>query len=367
MITGLMKPFEDVKMPSRNGHAHVASKTVLVTGAAGFIGSNFVEYLFAKYPQYKIIAYDALTYAGSVDNFTAEMRDSERFEFVYGNVCNAAQLQEVMGSADLVVHFAAETHVTRSIYDATTFFETDVLGTANLCAAAVKNKARVERFIHISSSEVYGSCRNGLEVMDEEHPLEPCSPYAGAKVGADRLVYSYWRTYDLPAVILRPFNNYGYRQHLEKVVPRFITSTILSEALTVHGTGASSRDWVFVLDTCEAIDLVLHAPQDKVVGEVFNVGTGIDTDVLAIARTVLELMGGSESLIAWIGERPGQVVKHRASIEKIREAVGWRPSTSFRDGLQLTIDWFRANETFWRRQMWLRRIKIETAAGREWH
>jgi dTDP-glucose 4,6-dehydratase len=359
--------FERVAAPSANGHTGEASKTILVTGAAGFIGSNFVRYIFRKYPRYKIVAYDALTYAGSVDNFTMEMRDSERFEFVYGNVCNAAQLQEVLDGVDLVVHFAAETHVTRSIHDATTFFETDVLGTANLCNAVVRHQSSIGRFVHVSSSEVYGTCRNGVDAMDEGHPLEPCSPYASAKAGADRLVYSYWKTYDLPAVIVRPFNNYGYRQHLEKVIPRFITSALLGEPLTVHGRGFSSRDWVFVLDTCEAIDRLLHAPRDRVAGEVFNVGTGIDTDVLTIAKTILALMGRSEELITCVGERPGQVIKHRADITKIREAVGWVPATSFRDGLELTIDWFRENEPFWRRQLWLRKIKIETAAGLQWH
>ncbi|MGA3038672.1 MAG: dTDP-glucose 4,6-dehydratase [Vulcanimicrobiaceae bacterium] len=365
MTTRIM-PMENV--PSKlNGNGSAGSRTILVTGAAGFIGSNFVRYLFRKYPHYKIIAYDALTYAGNVDNFTNEMRESDRFEFIYGNVCNAAQVQEVMSSVDMVVHLAAETHVTRSIYDAAGFFETDVLGTASICNAVARYKARVSRFIHISSSEVYGSCRDGLEMMDESHPLEPCSPYASAKAGADRLVYSYWRTYDIPAVIVRPFNNYGYRQHLEKVIPRFITSVILNEPLSVHGTGFSSRDWVFVMDTCDAIDRVLHAPAEKVVGEVFNVGTGIDTDVLTIAKTILELMGRSEDLIAWVGERPGQVFKHRSDSSKLRAAVGWEPSTSFHDGLQQTIEWFRDNERFWQRQMWLRKIRIETAAGTHWH
>ena len=180
--------FATPSKPPTNGPSPAPAKTILVTGAAVFIGSNFVQFLFEKYPNYRIVAYDALTYAGSVDNFTAEMRESDRFEFIYGNVCNAGQVQAVVSGADLVVHFAAETHVTRSIYDATTFFETDVLGTANLCNAAAKSDSHVTRFVHISSSEVYGTCRDDVDVMDEEHPLEPCSPYASAKAGADRLV-----------------------------------------------------------------------------------------------------------------------------------------------------------------------------------
>ena len=171
----------------------------------------------------------------------------------------------------------------------------------------------------------------------------------------------------MPAVILRPFNNYGYRQHLEKVVPRFVTSAILGEPLTVHGTGFSSRDWVFVTDTCDAIDRILHAPREKVVGQVFNVGTGKDTDILTIARMILKMTDRSEDLIQWIGERPGQVERHCAGIQKIHQAVGWQPTVQLEDGLRATLAWFRENEPFWRRQMWMRRIKIQTAAGREWH
>ena len=342
-------------------------RTLLITGGAGFIGSNFARYIFQRYPNYKIIVYDALTYAGNVDNFTREMRESDRFEFVYGNVCNSAQVAEVMRYVDTVVHFAAETHVTRSIYDSQTFFETDVLGTSNLANAAVRHKDHIERFIHISTSEVYGTCRDEHDVMSEEHPLEPCSPYASAKAGADRLVYSYWRTYELPTVIVRPFNNYGPSQHLEKAIPRFITSALLDEPLTVHGTGLSSRDWLYVTDTCEAIDELLHAPIDKVRGETFNLGTGIDTDILTIAKKILALTGRSEDNIALIGDRPGQVAKHRASIAKIKRTLGWSPRFSLDDGLASTIEWYRNNEDFWHRQLWMRKIKIATAAGREWH
>lgn len=348
----------------RNGKLE---RTLLITGAAGFIGSNFARHIFEKYPSYKIIAYDALTYAGNVDNFTLEMRESDRFEFVYGNVCNSAQVAEVMRYVDTVVHFAAETHVTRSIYDSQTFFETDVLGTSNLANAAVRHKDHIERFIHISTSEVYGTCRGEHDWMDEEHPLEPCSPYASAKAGADRLVYSYWRTYDLPTVIVRPFNNFGPHQHLEKAIPRFITSAILDEPLTVHGTGLSSRDWLYVQDTCEAVDALLHAPIETVRGETFNLGTGVDTDILTIAKKILQFTGRNEEQITLIGDRPGQVAKHRANIEKIRRVIGWSPAVSLDEGLQRAIEWYRDHEDFWRRQLWMRKIKIATASGREWH
>ncbi|HVA38731.1 MAG TPA: dTDP-glucose 4,6-dehydratase [Candidatus Dormibacteraeota bacterium] len=353
--------------PPVNGRSHHPTKTILITGGAGFIGSNFARYLFAKYPHYRIVVYDALTYAGSVENFSAEMRESDRFEFIYGNICNGAQITEVVGTADIVVHFAAETHVTRSIFDGRTFFETDVLGTANLAGAAVHHADRLERFIHISTSEVYGTCRDGQGSMDEKHPLEPCSPYASAKVGADRLIYSYWRTYGLPAVIVRPFNNYGPSQHLEKVVPRFITSALLAEPLTVHGRGQSARDWLHVEDTCRAVDLIVHAPASAVIGEVFNLGTGVATDVLSIAKHVLRYAGLSEDYVEYIGDRPGQVELHRAATDKIRRVLGWQPEISLEDGIARTFEWYRENDSFWRHQMWMRRIKILTVNGREWH
>jgi dTDP-glucose 4,6-dehydratase len=353
--------------PYQNGKIRSLPMTMLITGGAGFIGSNFVRRVWERYPDYRIIVLDLLTYAGNVMNFTDEMRESDRFEFIYGSVCNGAQVADIMSRVDLVVHFAAETHVTRSIYDSTTFFETDVLGTAALASAAVQNAARIRRFVHVSTSEVYGTCRSDHDKMDEEHPLEPCSPYASAKAGADRLIYSYWRTHDLPAVIVRPFNNYGPRQHLEKCIARFVTSALMGEPLTVHGTGFSSRDWIYVDDTCEAIDALVHAPASDAVGEVFNLGTETSTDVLALAHMILEKTGRSKDLIKWVGDRPGQVEKHRADASKIRRVLGWTPDVDISAGLDRTIAWYADNEPFWRPQLWMRKIKIATAKGREWH
>src|SRR3989339_293442 len=248
-------------------------KTVLVTGGAGFIGSNFVHHIWAKYPDYRIIVLDLLTYAGSPENFpvqTQVMGDS-RFQFWFGDVCNGELVDTLVGQSDIVIHFAAESHVTRSIYDNQVFFRTDVMGTQCIANAVLKYRDRVERFVHISTSEVYGTAE--MEKMTEDHPLKPLSPYASAKCGADRLVWSYCATYDIPAVIIRPFNNYGPRQHLEKVVPRFITSVLLDEPLTVHGDGSAARDFVYVEDNCNAIDMVIHADLSLVKGKVFNVGS----------------------------------------------------------------------------------------------
>src|SRR5216683_1233853 len=267
----------------------MSAKTILVTGGAGFIGSNFARHIYNTYPEYRILVVDSLTYAGSVANLPEGAQQSGRYEFWYGDVRNGELMDTLISRADVVVHMAAESHVTRSIYDNRLFFETDVLGTQTVANAVTKCRDRVERFIHVSTSEVYGSALS--EQMDEEHPLNPMSPYASAKCGADRLVYSYWTTYQIPAVIVRPFNNFGPRQHLEKAVPRFITSCLLGEPLTVHGDGSAARDWLFVSDHCEALDLLIHAERERVIGEVVNFGTGSHTSVLAMAELIRELAG----------------------------------------------------------------------------
>jgi dTDP-glucose 4,6-dehydratase len=341
-------------------------KRILVTGGAGFIGSNFVRHMYEKYPDYHFKVVDSLTYAGNVANLPNGGFGSDRYEFWYGDVRNGELLDALVGDSDIVVHMAAETHVTRSIYDNRLFFETDVLGTQAVANAVAKHRSRVERFIHVSTSEVYGTAAAAL--MCEDHPLNPMSPYASAKCGADRLVYSYWTTYGIPTVIVRPFNNYGPRQHLEKVVPRFITSCLLDEELTVHGDGSAARDWLFVEDHCAALDLIAHAPREQVAGKTFNVGSGRDISVLDVARKVVEAMGLSEERIAFLGDRPGQVFRHTCDASRLRAELGWEPKTSFEAGLERTIAWYRENEDWWRPQMWMRHIPIITAAGkRELH
>lgn len=338
-------------------------KSILVTGGAGFIGSNFVHHIYNKYPDYRIIVLDALTYAGSVSNLPENGFDSGRFEFWYGNVLNADLVDSLVKRSDIVVHFAAESHVTRSIFDNRQFFETDVLGTQVVANAVLRHKNRVKLFVHISTSEVYGTALT--EAMDEEHPLNPMSPYAAAKCGADRLVYSYWATYGIPAVIIRPFNNFGGYQHLEKVVPRFITSCILNEPMTVHGDGSARRDFLFVKDHCEALDVIIHCNHEKVIGQVLNLGTARDVSVLEIAQTVKELMKPEHSNIEFIGDRPGQVFRHTCDSTLIKNLLGWEPRTSFEDGMQKTIDWYMANRQWWEPQRWMRHIPIVTADGKK--
>jgi dTDP-glucose 4,6-dehydratase len=341
-------------------------KTILITGGAGFIGSNLVRHLYKKYPDYRLLVVDALTYAGNVHNCPDGALGSSRYEFWYGDVRNGELMDTLVSQSDIVVHMAAESHVTRSIYDNKLFFETDVLGTQAVANAVVKHRDRIDRFIHISTSEVYGTAL--AERMDEEHPLNPMSPYASAKCGADRLVYSYWATYNIPATIVRPFNNYGPYQHLEKAVPRFITSVLLGEPLTVHGDGSAARDWLFVQDNCEALDALLHVDVAKIRGQVINIGTERHHSVLEVADAILRAMGPCDSQIEFIGGRPGQVFRHTSDTAKLRHLINWEPKLSFEEGLERTIRWYRDNEAWWRPQIWMRHIPIITAAGnREMH
>jgi len=320
-----------------------------------------VRHLWNKYPDYRIVVLDALTYAGRVENLPPDGLDSGRYQFWYGDVRNGELVDTLVSQADVVVHMAAESHVTRSIYDNRLFFETDVLGTQTVANAVTKFKDRIERFVHISTSEVYGSAEAAL--MAEDHPLNPRSPYASAKCGADRLVYSYWATYGIPAVIVRPFNNYGPYQHLEKVVPRFITGCLLKEALRVHGDGSAARDFVHVDDHCEALDRLVHAPRASVLGEVFNLGSGRSMTIREMAEAVRARMD-ADVPIEFIGDRPGQVFRHTCDASALSAALGWSVKTSFEAGLERTIEWYRGNEEWWRPQMWMRHIPTVPAAGR---
>ena len=336
-------------------------KTVLVTGGAGFIGSNFIRHIFHKYPDYKIVVLDALTYAGNIENVPAEIRDSNRFEFWYGNLNNLDLVDDLVERSQIIVHFAAETHVARSLYLNRVFFITDVLGTQAVANAILKHSDKVERFVHVSTSEVYGTALR--EPMDEDHPINPTTPYAAAKAGADRLVSSYVESYDIPAVIVRPFNNYGSRQHLEKAVPRFITSAILGEALTIHGDGSAARDWLFVDDTAEAIDRIVHAPLGDVKGEVLNLGTGISISVLDIARKIIEIFGLGQGHLTYTEERFGQVQNHISSTEKAERLLGFRAQTMFDEGLLKTVEWYKNNKAFWEKQMAMRKVPVKNKAG----
>jgi dTDP-glucose 4,6-dehydratase len=318
-------------------------KRVLVTGGAGFISSNVIRHLLAHTP-HDVVSLDALTYAGSLENL-ADVMSHPRLAFVHGDIRDAALVHDVVAQVDVIVNAAAESHVEKSIAEgASEFVTTNVEGTQILLDAI--RETPVERFLLISSSEVYGTA--DYVPMDEQHPLEPRSPYAATKAGGDRLAYSYFVTYDLPVVIVRPFNNYGPHQHPEKVIPRFVTQALGGGALTVHGDGHASRDWLYVDDDAEAIEALIESPIETVAGEVLNVATGIDIPVGVVAELVLEAVGDPEATIVHVDERPGQVDRHVGSTDKIERLTGWRARTSFAEGLEQTVSWYRENEAWWR-------------------
>jgi dTDP-glucose 4,6-dehydratase len=322
----------------------VTNKKVLVTGGCGFIPSNLIRHLLTRTP-YDLVSLDALTYAGNTDNL-ADVLGHERLSFVHGDVRDPELVRDIVGDVDVIINAAAESHVEKSILEgASEFVTTNVEGTQILLDAI--RRTPVERFILISSSEVYGTAV--ADPMDEEHPLNPRSPYAATKAGGDRLAYSYYVTYDLPIVIVRPFNNYGPFQHPEKVVPRFITQALCDEPLTIHGEGLASRDWLFVSDDAEAIERVIDADVGEVAGEVINVATGVDLSVAEIADLVLAGLGKPASLKLHVPERPGQVDRHIGSIEKAERLLGWRARTSFEQGLERTIAWYADNRGWWER------------------
>jgi dTDP-glucose 4,6-dehydratase len=319
------------------------SKRVLVTGGAGFISSNLIRHLLGA-TTHEVVCIDALTYAGNLENL-ADVMSHPRLAFVHGDIRDAGLVRELVGGVDVIVNAAAESHVEKSIEDgASEFVTTNVEGTQILLDAI--RHTPVERFVLVSSSEVYGTAE--YAPMDEEHPLNPRSPYAATKAGADRLAYSYYVTYGLPIVIVRPFNNYGPRQHPEKVVPRFITQALADEPLTIHGDGHASRDWLYVGDDAEAIEAIVDAPLDRVAGEVLNIATGVDISVADIAALVLEVLGKPADLVRFVDERPGQVDRHIGSTDKTTRLTSWEARTSFTDGLERTITWYRENEAWWR-------------------
>lgn len=336
-------------------------RTLLVTGGAGFIGGRFALRHLERHPHDRVIVLDALTYAASLELFPEAVRRSPRFEFVYGNVRSPLLVESLVARCDAVVHFAAETHVPRSISDALIFFETDVLGTQTLVSAVVRHQRRIERFVHVSTSEVYGSAE--IDPMAENHPLNPRTPYAAAKCGADRLVHAFACTYELPAVIVRPFNNYGPGQHLEKLVPRLVTSALLGEPLTIHGDGTAARDWIHVEDTGRGIEAVLAAPIGQVQGQVFNLGTGVATDVLGVARRVLALTGRDESALVATPERPGQVALHRADPRKARDVLGFVAERKLDEGLADTVAWYQEHREWWERLRWMRSVPVTAQDG----
>jgi dTDP-glucose 4,6-dehydratase len=313
---------------------------VLVTGGAGFIGSNFVRWAHSRHPDWHITTLDKLTYAGRMENLR-DVIDSPRHRFVKGDIADAAVAGPLVRAANLVVHFAAETHVDRSILAAGEFIHTDVFGTFVLLEAAREAKA-LRRFVQISTDEVYGSVPNGHSRETDE--LRPRNPYSASKAGADRLAYSYWATYGVPVIVTRASNNYGGHQFPEKVIPLFVTNAIDGQPLPLYGDGLNVRDWLHVDDHCRAIDLLLERGD---AGEVYNIGGGNEVANIDLTRRILALTGRPPSLIKPVADRPGHDRRYALDTGKLR-GLGWAPEVAFADGLAATVAWYRENEWWWR-------------------
>ncbi|OPY27809.1 MAG: dTDP-glucose 4,6 dehydratase [Methanocella sp. PtaU1.Bin125] len=311
---------------------------LLVTGGCGFIGSNFIRLMLGKYPDLKIINLDRLTYAGNPDNLK-DVEDCPNYGFVKGDICDAAVVRAAMKKADTVVHFAAESHVDRSIGDGSVFVRTNVLGTNTLLQAA--RELGIRKFLHVSTDEVYGSTMNGSFV--ETDNLRPSSPYSASKAGSDLLALSYHTTYGLPVVVTRCTNNYGPYQYPEKLIPLFVTNLIQGLKVPVYGNGMNVRDWIYVLDHCKAIDFVLRNGAD---GEVYNIGGGAERTNMEITRAIMKLLGKGEHMIEYVRDRPGHDLRYSLDCSKLK-AMGWRPEHDFGDALAMTVRWYVDNAWWW--------------------
>jgi dTDP-glucose 4,6-dehydratase len=317
-----------------------------VTGGAGFIGSNFVRYMLRNYPEYTIVNLDKLTYAGNLEN----LRDIEglsNYRFVHGDIADRELVEKLMPETDAVVHFAAETHVDRSIMDAGSFITTDVYGTFVLLEAA--RKYPVKRFIQISTDEVYGTAMSPEGVSRpslETDALMPLSPYAASKAGADRLAFSYWATHKVPVIITRCSNNYGPYQYPEKLIPLFVTNAIDDKPLPLYGDGQNTRDWIFAEEHCKAISLLLHSSGYD--GEIFNVGADQELSVVQITELILNALGKPKSLMQFVTDRPGHVPRHAVNSSKFRKTFQWSPSAEFSSKLEETVKWYVEHESWWR-------------------
>ncbi len=317
---------------------------LLVTGGAGFIGSCFVRHILKKHPDYKIINLDALTYAGNIENLN-DVKDNPNYSFVHGNICDKRLVRELIADCDCVVNFAAESHVDRSITGPEIFIETNVQGTLNLLQAS--KEIGIERFLQVSTDEVYGSLGKTGYFM-ETTPLAPNSPYSASKASADMLVRAYYETYKMPVLNTRCSNNYGPYQYPEKLIPFFISQLLKGEKVPVYGDGLNVRDWLYVYDHCEAIDVVLHKGK---IGEVYNIGGHNEKTNMEITKLILDAMGKDETSIKYVEDRLGHDRRYAICNDKIQSELGWKPSLTFEEGIKITIDWYLNN------QEWMRQIE----------
>ncbi len=314
---------------------------ILVTGGAGFIGSNFIRYLVERYKDYQVVNLDKLTYAGNLENLR-EVENSSNYEFIKGDIGDARLVEEILQRGiEVIINFAAESHVDRSIEDPLIFIKTNVLGTQTLLGAG--RKQGISRFIQISTDEVYGSL-GAAGYFTESTPLAPNSPYSASKAGADLLVRAYCKSFNFPAIISRCSNNYGAYQFPEKLIPLVITNALEGKELPIYGDGLNIRDWIYVDDHSRALDLVLHRGRE---GEVYNIGGENERTNLDIVKFIVKELGKPESLISFVKDRPGHDRRYAIDPSKLREELGWKPQTNFQEGLRQTIRWYLDNRGWW--------------------
>ena len=317
-------------------------KRILVCGGAGFIGSNFIHHILEKYPYYSVVNYDKLTYAGNLENLH-NVEKSPRYKFVKGDIADTEIIEKLIQNEKInyVINFAAETHVTRSLLlRADEFLRTNVLGVHSLLEG-VKRNPQVETFIHVSTDEVYGSLDlNSQDSFTEDTAFQPNVPYAAAKAGGDMLCRSYHNSYKVPVIVTHCSNNYGPFQHPEKLIPNALFRALRNQPITLHGNGQHVRDWIFVRDHCEALDLILHKGKP---GHVYNVGADVEKNTHEIARTVLKYLGKPEHLITLVDDRPGNDLRYSINPQKIKKELGWDTTVSFEEGIALTVQWYENN------------------------
>lgn len=315
-------------------------KRILVTGGCGFIGSNFIRHQLSSDSQSFVTNLDLLTYAGNLENLK-EIASHPNYRFVHGDICDQRLVRELMFATDVVVHFAAETHVDRSIDSAHGFVHTNIIGTQTLLEAA-KEAGRLDRFIHFSTDEVYGYVESGSFL--EDSPLNPTSPYAASKASSDLLALSYYKTHQLPLVVIRASNNYGPYQYPEKVIPLFVTNMLEKKKLPLYAQGENVREWIHVDDTCRAVSLVMEKGKS---GSVYNVGSNFEISNIKLARAILSAFNLDESWISYVKDRLAHDIRYRLNSDRIT-ALGFSISKSFEDGLKQTIDWYKENEAWWK-------------------
>ena len=311
---------------------------ILVTGGCGFIGSNFVRYMFDKHEDYKICNIDKLTYGGNLENLR-DLEKNPRYNFVKGDICNKKLILEVMKQSDVVVHFAAESHVDNSIIDSNAFIHSNVKGTQTLLDAA--KLCRIQKFIHISTDEVYGSITKGSS--KETDILEPNNPYSASKAAGDMLVRAYNATFNVPTIITRSSNNFGPYQHTEKLIPLFVTNLLKGKKVPLYGDGLNVREWLYVIDNCEAIDKILHKGK---IGEIYNIGSGTEQTNFEITKLLLKELNKDDSYVDFVKDRLGHDRRYSLNISKIKK-LGWKPKYGFEKAIKETVKWYRENRKWW--------------------